>query len=325
MRGRTGLSGALLAAVLSVVLGVAGCDLIDQQHSGGASNPRPEETARDRARAAESRIAPTGPEASDDPATAGSPRSSPGAPPQGRPGSSSGPPARSGTSTATPSPSGSDSVGDSPAPSDSPEGGQPDSLERGQEGPRVRSLQRTLQRLHYDPGGVDGVYGASTQYAVWAFQKVNGLDPDGVVGPKTRDALRDPRHPEPLVPGGDADRVEIDLTRQLLYVYDGGRLALISHVSSGSQEPYCTGDGHCGDAVTPTGDFDTTWRVDGWRTSDLGRLYNPVYFVGGIAVHGYPSVPRYPVSHGCVRIPMHTAETFPDLVGDGEAVHVRAP
>lgn len=84
MRGRTGLSGALLAAVLSVVLGVAGCDLIDQQHSGGASNPRPEETARDRARAAESRIAPTGPEASDDPATAGSPRSSPGAPPQGR-------------------------------------------------------------------------------------------------------------------------------------------------------------------------------------------------------------------------------------------------
>jgi lipoprotein-anchoring transpeptidase ErfK/SrfK len=27
-----------------------------------------------------------------------------------------------------------------------------------------------------------------------------------------------------------------------------------------------------------------------------------MYFNGGIAVHGYTSVPTYPASHGCVRV-----------------------
>jgi len=52
----------------------------------------------------------------------------------------------------------------------------------------------------------------------------------------------------------------------------------------------------------------------------LGKLYNPVYFVGGIAVHGAPSVPNRPASHGCVRIPMHIAEYFPTLVAKGDPV-----
>ena len=39
-------------------------------------------------------------------------------------------------------------------------------------------------------------------------------------------------------------------------------------------------------------------RVEGWRDAPLGRLYNPVYFNGGIAVHGAGSVPDRPASHG---------------------------
>ena len=31
-------------------------------------------------------------------------------------------------------------------------------------------------------------------------------------------------------------------------------------------------------------------------------MYRPRYFNGGIAVHGYGSVPPYPASHGCVRV-----------------------
>ena len=42
--------------------------------------------------------------------------------------------------------------------------------------------------------------------------------------------------------------------------------------------------------------------VDGWDPGPLGRLYRPRYFNGGIAVHGYPSVPSTPASHGCVRV-----------------------
>ena len=96
----------------------------------------------------------------------------------------------------------------------------------------------------------------------------------------------------------------------------------MTHVSTGSGERYCE-EGRCGTAVTPTGAFRFSWRWPGWRESRLGKLYNPVYFTSsGIAVHGSTSVPTYPASHGCVRIPMHIAEYFPDLVDEGDAVYV---
>jgi lipoprotein-anchoring transpeptidase ErfK/SrfK len=31
-------------------------------------------------------------------------------------------------------------------------------------------------------------------------------------------------------------------------------------------------------------------------------MYRPKYFTGGIAVHGSPSIPPVPASHGCVRV-----------------------
>lgn len=77
--------------------------------------------------------------------------------------------------------------------------------------------------------------------------------------------------------------------------------------------------------MTPAGAFPVLWRIDGWRTAELGRIYNPVYFTReGVAVHGSLSVPLQPASHGCVRIPLHTADLFPGLVDDGTAVHVLA-
>jgi lipoprotein-anchoring transpeptidase ErfK/SrfK len=36
-------------------------------------------------------------------------------------------------------------------------------------------------------------------------------------------------------------------------------------------------------------------------------LWYPTYFVGAFAIHGYPEVPAYPASHGCVRVPMWVA------------------
>ena len=51
-------------------------------------------------------------------------------------------------------------------------------------------------------------------------------------------------------------------------------------------------------------------------------MWNPYYFNGGIAVHGLASVPAYPASHGCARIPMDIANYFPTLVTKGESVYV---
>ncbi len=51
-------------------------------------------------------------------------------------------------------------------------------------------------------------------------------------------------------------------------------------------------------------------------------MWNPVYFNYGIAVHGAINVPLAPASHGCVRIPMHIADDFQDLVANGDRVLV---
>ena len=195
-------------------------------------------------------------------------------------------------------------------------------LVRGAEGEQVAAIQRRLTELRFDPGAVDGVYGLGTVYAVQAFQKLQGMEPTGEVTPAVEAALADPRTPSPLMPDGGAERVEIDLARQLLFLYKGDQLRLITHISSGNNKRYCA-DGGCGTAITPVGAHRFMWRYPGWRTSRLGKLYNPVYFTGGgVAVHGATSVPTYPASHGCVRIPMHIAEYFPSLVARGDAVYV---
>ena len=195
-------------------------------------------------------------------------------------------------------------------------------LVRGAEGEEVAAVQRRLTDLRFDPGPADGVFGLGTVYAVQAFQKLHGMEPTGVVTPEVETALADPTAPVPLMPDGGAERVEIDLSRQLLFLYKGDDLRLISHISSGNRKRYCA-EGGCGTAITPVGAHRFMWRYSGWRTSRLGKLYNPVYFTGsGIAVHGATSVPAYPASHGCVRIPMHIAEYFPSLVARGDAVYV---
>jgi N-acetylmuramoyl-L-alanine amidase len=59
-----------------------------------------------------------------------------------------------------------------------------------------------------------------------------------------------------------------------------------------------------GAAVTPTppGRYGIFRQVDAWDPGPNGALYRPKYFNGGIAVHGSPSIPGHPASHGCARL-----------------------
>jgi hypothetical protein len=198
----------------------------------------------------------------------------------------------------------------------------PGILRIGDRGPKVEALQQRLRALGYDPGPVDGQFGAAVLYSVWAFQRVNGLVPDGDVGPLTLAALDDPEPVAPMQPDGPPERVEVSIDRQFLVLYKAGRPALITHVSSGSQIPFCE-NGVCGDAVTPLGDFTTMHKIEGWEDGPLGPMYNSIYFKPAYAIHGAANVPDVGASHGCVRIPMHIAEYFPGLVGYGFAVHIQ--
>lgn len=172
-------------------------------------------------------------------------------------------------------------------------------LQPGDSGPEVRDLQRQLSDLGYWLGTADGTYGHSTAQAVLALQKSAGLDRDGVAGEATLEALAEGTLP-PLQ-GGPADRVEIDLDRQVLQVVADGERVLVLNTSTGSNE-YFTSDGYTRAAVTPPGTFAVDRVYDGVHTGSLGSLYRPRYFNQGIAVHGAPSIPGYPASHGCARV-----------------------
>ncbi|MCU1455688.1 MAG: Peptidoglycan-binding domain 1 protein [Acidimicrobiales bacterium] len=194
-------------------------------------------------------------------------------------------------------------------------------LQSGSTGTRTMALQVSLKAMGYDPGPPDGSFGLKSTLAVWAFQALHGLPSDGVVSPAVEKLILARPAQAMLRPALGPTHTEVDLTRQVLLVFRDGRPTLITHVSSGSQHPYCEGT-NCGDAVTPVGRYRYQRRIAGWRTAPLGRLYNPVYFTGGIAVHGATSVPLHPASHGCVRIPMHIAEYFPGLVANGDPIEV---
>lgn len=62
-------------------------------------------------------------------------------------------------------------------------------LKRGDRGQDVVTLQNRLNQLNFNCGKADGIFGNATYAAVVAFQKKNGLVPDGIVGPKTLAAL----------------------------------------------------------------------------------------------------------------------------------------
>jgi peptidoglycan hydrolase-like protein with peptidoglycan-binding domain len=192
----------------------------------------------------------------------------------------------------------------------------------GDHGPDVLVYEQRLASMHFDPGPVDGVYDQQTAYAVDTVEKIEGLQRDGQIGRTVWAALQTFKYPKPLQPNAEPDRVEVSLDNQYLVLYQHNWIRLMTTVSTGGGYAFCGGDSGCQYAITYPGRFEFQWYFNGWRTSKLGHLYKPYYFDGGIAIHGYPEVPNYPASHGCVRIPMKIADYFHTLVHNGFPVYV---
>ena len=173
-------------------------------------------------------------------------------------------------------------------------------LELGESGDAVSALQRRLSDLGYWLGEPDGNYGQLTRQAVMAFQKAEGLGRDGVAGPDTQGRLATARRPAARSTSGNL--IEIDLTRQILLVVQGGQVRWVLNTSTGSGEAYASSTGGTAVAATPPGHFAIDRQIDGVREAPLGTLFRPKYFNGGIAIHGAGNVPANPASHGCARV-----------------------
>jgi hypothetical protein len=185
----------------------------------------------------------------------------------------------------------------------------------------VKAVQRQLAGVFY-LGAIDGKPGGGFASAVAAFQKVNGLYGDGIVGKRTLAALKHPAAlPKPKETGTGV-RVEVDLTKQVLYVVKDNRITRIVPVSSGSGAHYYTKSGHRATALTPVGHYVIQRRIVGVRIADLGTLYDPEYFYKGWAIHGSSSVPGYPASHGCIRVSRANGTWLLGQIGVGTHVYV---
>lgn len=160
-------------------------------------------------------------------------------------------------------------------------------LRPGDTGAAVLSLQRTLNALGYWCGPANGAYALTTTQAVTALQKVAALPRTGVCNDATWAALHARRLPTARSRVGRV--VEIDKARQVLSLVASGRVVLVINTSTG-KVPSMT---------TPSGRWRFQRRAEGWETP---LMYRSRYFHRGYAVHGSPSVPPQPASHGCARV-----------------------
>jgi peptidoglycan hydrolase-like protein with peptidoglycan-binding domain len=181
-------------------------------------------------------------------------------------------------------------------------------LSQGSSGAEVLWIEQRLTDLSYRPGPIDGVYDKRTYQAVLAFQKWEGLSRDGVVGVNVWSRILGAGRPTPSRTGSGT-WLEVNKAKQvLLYVQDGTVLRTL---------PVSTGNPNVG-IVTPSRTFTIYAKSPKWD----GPRYKPLYLRGILAIHGYPSVPAWPASHGCIRVPLWDMDEFYPLIPVGTKVYV---
>jgi hypothetical protein len=179
------------------------------------------------------------------------------------------------------------------------------SLSIGSYGRAVRALERRLHRLNYALRGPNRFYGVDTYEAVLAFQKVHRMSRTGRVNDAVWKRLGRADVPKARHPSGS--HIEVDKTRQVLFEVRKGHVVRVMHVSTGA-----TGN-------TPVGKWHVYWKQAGLNSHGM---YYSLYWYRGFAIHGYASVPAWPASHGCVRIPMWLARGLYSRWGVGTTVYV---
>ena len=176
----------------------------------------------------------------------------------------------------------------------------------GAKGVRVLLLQRALLRLGFATP-VTGYYDDATARGVLAFRKTNNLGRNGYASKQVFAMLARGKGAFKLRYPKSGKHVEFDWSRQVIVLAKGGKPYRTYHTSSGT-------------AATPTvfGTFRFYLQTPG--TNSSGMVYSN-YFIRGYAIHGYASVPTYPASHGCLRVPIPNAIQIFNWIDIGDKIH----
>jgi lipoprotein-anchoring transpeptidase ErfK/SrfK len=184
---------------------------------------------------------------------------------------------------------------------------EPD-MSQGARGPGVWLLQSKLVALHYAVP-LSGVFDEGTAQAVVAYRKLTGLTPIPSTDARLLHLLKRGAGSFRVRYPRDARHVEADLARQVLAeIEPGGRVRRIYTMSSGKPS-------------TPTvlGRFHVYLKTPGVNSKGM---VDSNYFIRGYAIHGYPEVPTYAASHGCLRVPIPDAPAIYAWVQIGTPVDV---
>jgi L,D-transpeptidase catalytic domain/Putative peptidoglycan binding domain len=175
----------------------------------------------------------------------------------------------------------------------------------GERGAKVLLLQRSLLEQGFATP-VTGYYDDGTARAVLAFRKTNELGWDGYATTEVFAKLLRHQGAYQLRYPKAGKHVEFDWTRQVVVLAKGGKPYRTYHTSSGAPS-------------TPTvfGTYRFYLKTPG--TNAKGMVHS-AYFIRGYAIHGYASVPNYPASHGCLRVPIPNAAQIFNWVDIGDPI-----
>jgi hypothetical protein len=176
----------------------------------------------------------------------------------------------------------------------------------GDRGVRVLLLQRALARLGFATP-LTGRFDGLTANAVNAFRKTNRMTIGRSANPEVYAMLHRKQGAFELRYPRAGKHVEFDWSRQVVVLAKRGRPYRVYHTSSGAPS-------------TPTvfGSFRFYRKTPG--TNVLGMVHSS-YFIRGYAIHGYASVPSYPASHGCLRVPIPNAASIYRWIDIGDRIY----
>lgn len=171
----------------------------------------------------------------------------------------------------------------------------------------IVALQRRLDRLGYVVGS-RGSFDARTARAVLAFRKVTGMNRTTEASKPVMRAIAKGKGAFKIRRPDQGRHIEADLTRQVIALIEGGKVRRIYPTSSGAPS-------------TPTvlGTFRVYSKTPG---TNAKGMVDSAYFIRGYATHGFSSVPIYPASHGCLRVPIPDARSLFNWIRIGTPVVV---